>query len=268
MFDRDFPKIMGILNVTPDSFSDGGLYFDKENAIRQGLKLIEDGAEILDIGGESTRPGAAEVSISDELNRVIPVITEISKLKPGIPISIDTTKYEVAKEAVYAGAKIINDISGLDNDRRIAELAAQKNLCLILMHIQGTPRTMQKNPFYNNVIEDILNILKKKIEFARELGVKSISADIGIGFGKTLEHNLLLLKYHDRFRELGTPLVVGLSRKTFIGKLLDIEEPSERDFPTVLIHALLLYNNIDIIRVHDVSNICVLKKIFLAFKSL
>ncbi|MFC2130210.1 dihydropteroate synthase [Bacteroidota bacterium] len=265
MFERDFPKVMGILNVTPDSFSDGGLYYSTKNAVKQGLKLIDDGADILDIGGKSTRPGASEVSEEEEINRVIPVIEEIKKTRPDISLSIDTTKFHVAKAAVDAGVGIINDVSGLDNDIRLAELAAKKNISIIIMHMKGTPRTMQQNPLYNDIIEDIFLVLKKKIEIAKEIGVKSVIADVGIGFGKTVEHNLKLLKYHDKFIELGIPLLAGLSRKSFIGKILDIEEPSERDIPTALIHALLLNKKFDIIRVHNLKLINMLKKIFLAF---
>lgn len=254
---------MGILNVTPDSFSDGGKYFSKEDAVKQGLKLLDDGADILDIGGESTRPGAEVVSEDDELTRVIPVIEQIKNQRPEAVISIDTTKYNVAKSAVDAGATIINDISGLDFDIRLAELAADKNLTMILMHIQGTPRTMQQNPVYEDVFTDIFNILKNKIEKAREIGVQSIIADAGIGFGKTYEQNITLLRNYEKFRELGVPIMVGLSRKAFIGKMFDIPNPADRDIPTVLIHALLLQQNIDIIRVHNVEMMNMLRKIYL-----
>jgi len=262
---KEFPKIMGILNVTPDSFSDGGKYFSKEDAVKQGLKLFDDSADILDIGGESTRPGAKEVSEGDELARVIPVIEQIKIQRPDAVISIDTTKYNVAKTAVNAGATIINDISCLDFDERLAELAAEKNLTLILMHIQGTPRTMQENPVYDDVFQDIFNILKTKIDRAREIGVKSIIADAGIGFGKTYEQNITLLKNYDKFKSLGVPLCLGLSRKTFIGKMTGINDPSQRDIPTVLMHALLLNQYIDIIRVHNVELLNMLKKIYTEF---
>jgi len=262
MLNHSFPKIMGILNVTPDSFSDGGKYFSKEEAVKQGLKLLDDGADILDVGGESTRPGAEAVCEEDEINRVIPVIEQIKNSNPDAIISIDTTKYNVAKAAVDAGASIINDISGLDFDERLAELAAEKNLTLILMHIQGIPGTMQINPYYDDVFTDIFNILKNKIEKARAIGVSSIIADAGIGFGKTFEQNLVLLKNYEKFRELGVPVMVGLSRKAFIGKMLDISNPAERDLPTVLIHALLLQQEIDIIRVHNVEMMSMLRKVY------
>ncbi len=256
-----FPKIMGILNVTPDSFSDGGAFFDTQNAIRQGLSLIEKGADILDIGGESTRPGASEVPLSDEITRVVPVISAIRKECAATPISIDTTKYEVAKAALDAGANIINDISGLTYDTRLAELAAEYGATLVIMHIQGKPRTMQNNPVYQDLIHEIKTWLRDKIDFARSKGVKEIIADVGIGFGKTIEHNISLLQNHDEFLALGVPLLLGISRKSFIGKTLSLENPLERDIPTALIHALLLDKKIDIIRVHDVELHNTLKKI-------
>jgi dihydropteroate synthase len=257
---------MGVLNVTPDSFSDGGKYFSVESAINQGLKLIGEGADILDIGGESTRPDAVEVSPYEEIKRVIPVIEAIIKSEPGITISIDTTKSEVAEAAINSGAKIINNVFGISHDESLSKLAAKYNTGLILMHIQGTPRNMQKNPIYNNVVEDVFEELRNSIEFARSFGVQKIIADVGIGFGKTLEHNLELLKNHKRFQELGVPLLLGLSRKSFIGKLLTIENTDDRDIPTALFYALLLDSGIDIIRVHNVELINILKKIYIALK--
>lgn len=262
---HEFPKIMGILNITPDSFSDGGLHFSKDSAVRHGLKLLDDGADILDIGGESSRPGAEGISFDEEIERVVPVIEEIKKLKPASMISIDTTKYEVAKAAVDAGAEIINDISGLENDIRLAQLAAEKNLSLILMHMQGTPRIMQNNPQYNDVVLDIFYDLQKKIELAKEIGVSKIIADVGIGFGKTLEHNVRLLNNIDHFNELNVPLLLGISRKSFIGQILGIVDPLNRDIPSVLIHALLLKSKISVIRVHNVELSSTLRKIYLAF---
>ena len=254
-----FPKIMGILNVTPDSFSDGGKFFNPEIATQYALQMIEDGADIIDIGGESTRPGAAVVSLEDELNRTIPIIREIKRLKPETQISIDTTKYEVAKQAVEGGANIINDISGLKSDVRLAELAAEYSVSLCIMHIQGTPRTMQSNPVYENVVQDVYNFLNKQTELATSLGVKDVICDVGIGFGKTIEHNLELLRNLDKFKSLGTKLLLGISRKSFIGKLLNIEKPEERDVATTLIHSILLKNDIDIIRVHNVKLISQLR---------
>ncbi len=257
-----FPKIMGVINVTPDSFSDGGLFINSEVAVQWGLELLRDGADILDIGGESTRPGAQPVTVSEELKRVLPVIEGIKKEAPDAIISIDTTKYEVAKEAVESGARIINDVSGLQRDVRLANLAAENNCTLVIMHMQGTPATMQNNPTYQNVVEDIYNFLETQIQLAKQIGVKSIVADFGIGFGKTVEHNWELLRNIPRFYELNVPLLVGISRKSFLGKTLNIENPIERDVPTLILHTLLLNFNIDIIRVHNVRQFKILKKLY------
>ncbi len=256
-----FPKIMGILNVTPDSFSDGGSFYNINDAVVRGLKLIEQGADILDIGGESTRPGAEDVSYDEEIKRVVPVIERIREECSATPISVDTTKYEVAKAALDAGANIINDISGLSFDERLADLAAEYNATLIIMHIQGKPRTMQQNPVYADVTDEVFQSLKERINFAKSKGVKNIIADVGIGFGKTVEHNITLLKEHDSFLKLEVPLLLGISRKSFIGKSLDIDHPSDRDIPTALIHSVLLSKKIDIIRVHNVELHHTLKKI-------
>lgn len=257
-----FPKIMGILNVTPDSFSDGGLYYSIDEATEHALKMIELGADIIDIGGESTRPFSEPVSIDIEIKRVIPVIENILKYHPNATISVDTTKYDVAFAAVESGAKIINDISGLKSDMRLAVLAGYKDIAIILMHIQGSPKTMQVNPVYNNLLQDIFDFLNNQISLARSLGAKDIYADVGIGFGKTYEHNLKLLKNHRFFLNLGAPMVLGISRKSFIGKMLDIPIPSERDLPTLLIHTLLLNSGAKIIRVHNVENFITLRKIY------
>jgi len=267
MKQQKFPKIMGIVNVTPDSFSDGGLFVQKDVAIEQAMKLIEDGADILDIGGESSRPNAAEISVEEEKRRVIPVVEGIRKINSSVEISIDTVKYEVAKAALNAGATIINDISGLSLDIRLATLAEEKNVPLILMHIQGTPRTMQINPTYSNVVEDVFDELSKTIALAKSFGVKNVMADIGIGFGKTAEHNWTLLKNIKRFEKLGVPMILGLSRKSFLGKLLGIDVPKERDFATAMLHSLLLEAKLEIIRVHEVSQIVTLRKLWEKLKN-
>lgn len=258
---------MGILNVTPDSFSDGGNFFGKNDAVAQALKLLHDGADIIDIGGESTRPGAESISENEEIKRVLPVIEDLKRIIPDCVISVDTTKFGVAKAAAEAGAAIINDISGLGIAPELAPLAAKMDLSLILMHIQGAPRTMQTNPQYKDVVREVYDFLHEKIEFARTAGVKKIYADVGIGFGKTLEHNLELLRNLSEFKKLGAPIVLGISRKSFIGKILDIPNPEERDVPTALIHALLLGSDVDIIRVHNVEMISRLKRLYLAIKS-
>ncbi|MCX7909777.1 MAG: dihydropteroate synthase [Ignavibacteria bacterium] len=257
-----FPKIMGILNVTPDSFSDGGMFVDPFAAIKWGIKLLDDGADMLDIGGESTRPGSEPVSITEELRRVVPVIEGIKQERPEAIISIDTMKYEVAEAAISAGASIINDVSGLQNDIRLASLAAEKNCALIVTHMQGTPKTMQINPTYENVVEEIFEFLQNRIEIARKFGVQTVIADVGIGFGKTVEHNWELLRNLKRFYDLKVPLLLGISRKSFIGKTLNIDNPIERDLPTLLIHTLLLNQKIDIIRVHNVHQFQMLKQLY------
>ncbi len=267
MQQEHFPKIMGIVNVTPDSFSDGGLYSNANNAINHALKLIDEGANILDIGGESSRPNAETISIDEELERVIPVIEGIRKVDTTIDISIDTVKYEVAVAALEAGAGIINDISGLTNDKRLASLAAEHNVPLIVMHMQGTPRIMQKNPSYSNVVEDVFSDLSGKIRYAQSVGVTNIMADIGIGFGKTTEHNWTLLRNLKRFEGLGVPMVLGISRKSFLGKLLGIEHPIDRDIATGLLHALLLGENVEVIRVHEVNQMAALRKLWKELKT-
>jgi dihydropteroate synthase len=256
-----FPKIMGILNLTPDSFSDGGSWVETEKAVSHALEMIEQGADIIDIGGESTRPGADVVDVETELRRVIPVIEAIRKENQDIPISIDTTKSEVARAAIEAGADIINDVSGLDYDESIADVAAEYDKMLILMHMKGNPKNMQQNACYSDLTNEIFLQLSEKIQKAKEHGVKKIVADVGIGFGKKLPHNRLLLKNHRIFESLGVPLLLGISRKSFIKEAFGIEEPIERDFETAVIHAMMLKKQIDIIRVHNVEILARVKKI-------
>lgn len=256
-----FPKIMGIVNVTPDSFSDGGKYDSKEKAISHTLKLIDDGADIIDIGGESTRPGAEEVSESDEISRTIPVIEEILAKRPDVYISIDTSKYKVAELALKAGAKMVNDVTGLRNSPEIASLVADYEADLCIMHMLGSPRTMQKNPQYDDLIDNIYEFLSKQTKFALSHGVKNIFVDVGIGFGKTVDDNLKLLKNLQKFNDIGSGQLLGISRKSFIGKTLGIANAEDRDLPTALIHSLLLDKKISIIRVHNVKMFSQLKRI-------
>jgi dihydropteroate synthase len=267
MEEKAFPKIMGILNITPDSFSDGGLYISTKKAIDHSLELIDSGADIIDIGGESSRPGSVPVSTEDEINRVVPIIKEIKKLRTDTIISIDTYKYEVAKESFYNGATIINDITALRNDERMAELISENNLTVILMHMKGTPQTMQIDPIYSDVVSEVFDFLQKRVIFAKRYGINSIIIDVGIGFGKTVENNLELLKNLAFFSKLNVPQLLGISRKAFIGKLLEIDKPSERDAATALIHSLLLNSPVDFIRIHNVKLLNILKKlkIFLNF---
>ena len=248
-----FPAIMGILNVTPDSFSDGGLYHEHQTAIAHASQLIEQGADIIDIGGESTRPGADIISIEEEINRTIPVIHGLRALHPDITISIDTIKAEVAEAAIKAGANIINDISGLDAGPDLAIIAAKYNVPLIIMHRKGISATMQKNPTYDDVVEEVKLHLMERCALAREHGAEQLIIDVGICFGKTVEHNWELLRSLHEFHEIGYPMLLGISRKSFIGSSLDIANPAERDIPTHLLHALLLNKHCSIIRVHDVA---------------
>ncbi len=250
--------VMGILNVTPDSFSDGGKFFDKDSAVNHAVKMINDGADIIDIGGESTRPGSENISIDEEIKRVIPVIEDILTQKPETIISIDTTKSEVAEEAVNAGALIINDISGLTFDPKILDVAVKHNSSLIIMHIKGTPKNMQQNPYYDDLIKEINDFLYNQSELAQNSGIQNIFVDPGIGFGKTTEHNFQLLKNLNEFTNLGYPIVIGVSRKSFIGKTLNLEK-EERDFPTSVVEAAAIQNGARIIRTHNVkygSQVC------------
>jgi dihydropteroate synthase len=245
--------VMGVLNVTPDSFSDGGLYFQQEKAIEHGLLLAQDGADIIDVGGESTRPFSAEVPLQEELDRVVPVVEALSK-EVQVPISIDTCKAEVARRALKAGASIINDISALRFDPDIISVAAEAGVPVILMHMQGTPGDMQKNPSYQNLIAEILDFLKLAVDRAVSGGIKNdlIIVDPGIGFGKTVEHNLKIIGELGQFRVLGCPVLLGTSNKTFIGHLLN-KEPHERDTGTMATIAAGVLNGADIVRVHNVK---------------
>ncbi len=244
--------LMGVLNVTPDSFSDGGHFLDREKAVSHGLKMVADGADIIDIGGESTRPSSKPLEVEEELRRVIPVIESLSK-EADVPISIDTYKAAVARRAVEAGVQIINDISGLHFDPSLAQIAARENTPLVLMHIRGTPETMQKDVHYRSLFPEIIQYLKDSIRLAESAGVDpgQIIIDPGIGFGKTVEDNLLILKHLSEFRILGKPLLLGTSRKNFIGKILNaaVENRLEGTLSTIVIAVL---NGAHIIRCHDV----------------
>ena len=244
--------LMGVLNVTPDSFSDGGLFFDKEKAIAHGIRMVEEGADIIDIGGESTRPGSKPLELDEELRRVIPVIESLSK-KVGVPISIDTYKSAVAQRAIEAGAEIINDISALNFDQSLAQVAAKENTPLVLMHIRGTPETMQKNVYYESLLSEILHSLKDSIRMAESAGVdpRQIIVDPGIGFGKTVEDNLFIIKNLYEFRILGKPILLGTSRKSFIGKILNAEA-GDRLEGTLSSIAIGVLNGAHVIRSHDV----------------
>lgn len=245
--------VMGILNVTPDSFSDGGEFFDADRAVERGLQMAEDGAAIIDVGGESTRPGSASVSAAEQIGRVVPVVEALSA-KTSVPISVDTYDFEVAKAALDAGAGMINDITALA-DERIAELAAERQAPVVLMHMLGTPATMQVEPRYDDVVAEVLDFLLERAKRAERLGVPRdmVFIDPGIGFGKTLEHNLLLLKNIDKFVATGYRVLVGTSRKSFIGKITGRENPSERIYGTASTVALCAAAGASIVRVHDIA---------------
>jgi dihydropteroate synthase len=242
-------SLMGVINVTPDSFSDGGLFLDSDAAIAHGRELVEQGADILDVGGESTRPGAEAVSPEEELARVVPVVEGLTGV-----VSIDTSKAVVAESAFDVGASIVNDVTALRHDPEIAGLCAERDAGLILMHMQGDPRTMQVNPTYDDVVDDVKAFLAGRLEVAVDAGVaeERIWLDPGIGFGKALEHNLELLRRLGELRELGRPLVVGTSRKSFIGKV-DGSPVGGRLGGTIASSVLAAAEGADVLRVHDVA---------------
>jgi dihydropteroate synthase len=245
---------MGIVNVTPDSFSDGGLFLAPERAISHARRLVADGAELLDIGGESTRPGARAVSAEEELARVAPVLAGLDGLEA--EISIDTSKPAVAETALDAGAEIVNDVTALRSEPALAALCADRGCVVVLMHMQGTPRTMQENPTYDDVVDDVKAFLAERVEFAIGEGIAEdrIWVDPGIGFGKTVRHNLELLNRLDELRELGRPIVVGTSRKRFIGSLTG-REVDERLGGTIATNVLAVQAGADVLRVHDLAEV-------------
>lgn len=243
----------GILNVTPDSFSDGGKYYSTDKAIEHGIYLLENGADILDIGGESTRPGSESISNDEEINRVIPVLQKIIELRPNALISIDTTKYEVAKLAVENGAKIINDISGLSFDPNMKNLVKEKNLTCVVMHIKGNPKTMQENPFYVDVISEIYDDLYIKINELKKIGIQNIIVDPGIGFGKRVKDNYEILKRLNEFNGIGQPILIGISKKSFLGKLLNLNI-NERAIPSIIAETIAIKNGARFIRTHEPQN--------------
>jgi dihydropteroate synthase len=241
---------MGILNVTPDSFSDGGRFFDQTDAVLHGFQMVKDGADMIDVGGESTRPGAEYVPADEEIRRVVPVIRKIRQ-KTSVPVSIDTYKSEVAKAALEAGATIVNDISGLHFDEKMAEVIAEHSASVVIMHIKGTPKDMQTNPEYDDVVREVYDYLSKSVESASNSGIKQIMIDPGIGFGKTANHNLELLNRLEEFRGIGVPILIGVSRKSFIGKILDTPVDARLEGTAAAVTASILHGA-DIVRVHDV----------------
>jgi dihydropteroate synthase len=246
--------IMGVLNVTPDSFSDGGKFFGPEQAVAHGMRMASEGAQIIDVGGESTRPGAEPIPTEEELRRVISVIKRLRD-KSNVFISVDTSKVEVASAAIDAGASIINDVTGGRDDNTKFSLAAKRNAAFIIMHMQGNPRTMQQQPHYTDVVAEVADFFRQQYDCALECGVDpmTIAVDPGIGFGKTLEHNLELLRNLERLRVKERPLVVGISRKSFLGKLAGSSEMSARLAPCFALTSILRANGANIFRAHDVA---------------
>lgn len=260
--------IMGILNVTPDSFSDGGLHFDRSAAIERAYQMVEEGADIIDVGGESTRPGSEPVTIEEELRRTIPVIEAIAK-EIKVPISIDTYKSEVAKKALDAGASMVNDISRLRFDPRMPEVVSEYKVPVVIMHIKGTPRNMQQNPVYKALIPEIMDSLRAGIRLAISTGISEdkIVIDPGIGFGKTFDHNLEVINNLKEFTLLEKPILIGPSRKAFIGKILGDVPVTERLEGTSAAVAVSIMHGANIIRVHDVKEMARVAKVVDAIKS-
>ncbi len=265
-------KIVGVLNVTPDSFSDGRKFYKINDALKHAEKLISEGADIIDVGGESSRPGSIVVSEDTEIKRVVPVIKEIKKKFPKIPVSVDTYKPKVALNAIDSGAEIVNDIYGLRWSRRgessMADVVAEKKVSVIIMHMKGTPQDMQKNPEYNDVISEVYKFFKERLKFAKSKGIKKerIILDPGIGFGKTLRHNLLIMKNLSKFGKLGIPIMVGPSRKSFINGLLNVDV-SNRLEGTIASSIYSLLNGAKYLRVHDVLSLKRALTVFEAIKN-
>ncbi|HIK37421.1 MAG: dihydropteroate synthase [Geminocystis sp.] len=254
--------IMGILNVTPDSFSDGGEYYNLDDAIAHALEMEREGADIIDIGGQSTRPGATTIPLEEELSRVIPVISSLRQ-HTDIPISIDTTRAIVAEKAIQAGADIINDISGATYDPQMLPTAASLGVPIILMHIRGTPQTMQSLTDYRDLIGEIKDFLLDRISQAIKHGIKKehIILDPGLGFAKDYSQNLEIIRKITEFKQLGFPLLIGPSRKSFIGKILQQEDPKKRVWGTAAVCSYAIIQGVDIIRVHDVKPMCEVAKV-------
>lgn len=259
--------VMGILNTTPDSFSDGGEYFEKQTAIAHALRMAEDGADIIDIGGESTRPGADPVDAREEIRRTVDIVAEV-KSQTACLVSIDTMKSETAQAALEAGADIVNDVSAGTYDEQMMEVVADYGAGVVLMHMLGSPRTMQRNPEYGDVVENVYAYLSQRMNCFMDAGVDSerIVVDPGIGFGKTVEHNLELLRHIARFADLQRPVLVGASRKSFLGKLLNLET-NERKTASLGIAGYCAEAGVNIIRAHDVKDTCQITRLIDILKS-
>lgn len=256
--------VMGILNVTPDSFSDGGKFLNHQAAVEHALRMVGEGADFIDVGGESSRPGSDPISIEEEIRRTAPVIESIAS-RVSVPISIDTYKSEVARRALEAGATIVNDISAMTMDEHMSEVVARHKATVILMHMKGTPKTMQSDPSYTDVVDEVKEYLAGRIKVARSFGIEQIVVDPGIGFGKTLQHNLELMKKLRVFRELGVPVLVGPSRKSFIGTILNLPIEERLEGTAAAVSACVL-NGAHIVRVHDVRAMMRVAKVADALK--
>jgi dihydropteroate synthase len=259
--------VMGILNITPDSFSDGGVHFSLSGAVESGLRMADDGADIIDIGGESTRPGSEPVSLDEELRRTLPVIESLAS-KVRVPISIDTYKAAVARRAIDAGASIVNDISGLRFDPEMPAVVSHYGVPVVIMHMKGSPKDMQQHPSYSALIPEILEFMSARIAFALRAGIAEdrIIIDPGIGFGKTFDHNLQILHNLERFASLGRPILVGPSRKAFIGEILGNAPVTDRLEGTAAAVAISIMNGANIVRVHEVKEIARVAKVADAIK--
>ncbi|MCX5860605.1 MAG: dihydropteroate synthase [Deltaproteobacteria bacterium] len=246
--------VMGVINTTPDSFSDGGVHFDPDVAIAAGLKMLEQGADILDVGGESTRPGSASVDVTEELKRVIPVIEAIAQTRPEAMISVDTRRRSIAEAAIRVGARIINDVSGFRDDPRMVDVAREAETGLVVMHMLGKPKTMQIEINYDSFPGDIYEFFRERIQTLEDAGIspENIIVDPGIGFGKTFDQNLILLNRLDSFKKLGKAILVGPSRKSFLGKILDEPKAAARDTGTLAAVTAAVLRGASIIRVHNV----------------
>jgi len=260
--DLSQPIVMGILNATPDSFSDGGKYVDQKRAIDHIARMVQEGAKIIDIGGESTRPGSDPVSEEEEIKRVLPIIKKAVKMYPNIFFSVDTTKYKVAEESLNAGAHIINDVSGLKKEPRFIQLCAEYRAGYVLMHSQGDPKTMQDNPVYSNVIDELNQYFTDGINRLEKAGVSTVMIDPGIGFGKKMKHNLTIIGSLKKLVRPEYPLLIGASRKSMIGQLLDGRPSDGRLAGTIALHYHTLLMGAKILRVHDVREAMDTIKIF------
>ncbi len=252
------PAVMGVLNVTPDSFSDGGRFLDSGDAQRQAERMIAEGADLIDVGAESTRPGSEPTTAGQQIERAVPVIEAVRERHPDVPVSIDTRSAVVADAALQAGADLVNDVSALCDDPAMADLVATQGVPVVLMHMRGSPKTMQMagdGPVYEDVVREVIEFLHRRIEWAGQRGIprERIIADPGIGFGKTVDHNLQLLRRLEEFERLGVPILIGASRKTFIGQVTEVEAPDQRVAGSLACVAAAVAGGAAIVRVHDVA---------------